>query len=240
MSGEQMPPINRFVAALPEPVSRSVAPQLEPMTFRRGLVLGRAGAPLDQLYFPDRGMVSLVKAMQDGRTVEVGAVGIEGVVGVASLLGMEETAFETIVQVEGSGWCLKAPILRSAMEHSPALKQLVLRYMYYTVNRLAQTAACNRLHTVRERCCRWLLTAHDSAHASTFTLTHEFLALMMGVNRPWLTLTVRGLQRQGIIAYQRASISIRDRRALEEGSCECYETLRQKCDKVYGPQTRRV
>ncbi len=233
MSGERRAPTNRFLAALPEQVSRRLAAQLEPVALRRGIVLAHPGAVADYLYFPDRGLVSLVKVMRDGRTAEVGAIGAEGMIGVAALLGLEKTAFETIVQVEGSGRRLKTPLLRPEMEHNPALKELVLRYMYYSANRLAQTAACNRLHTLRQRCCRWLLTAHDNAQAPTFALTHEFLALMMGVNRPWLTLTVRALQRKGIIKYRRASITVRDRRALEEGSCECYETLRQECERVY-------
>ena len=101
------------------------------------------------------------------------------------------------------------------------------------MNQLAQTAACNRLHSLRQRCCRWLLIAHDNAGEPTFTLTHEFLALMMGVNRPTLTQTVAGLRRGGLIQYARAAVTIRDRRGLESGSCECYESLRAECERVY-------
>ncbi len=105
--------------------------------------------------------------------------------------------------------------------------------MYYSMNQLAQTAACNRLHTLRQRCCRWLLIAHDNAGAPTFTLPHEFLALMMGVNRPALSLTVSALQRRGMIKYARASLTVVSRAGLEEGACEYYATLRRECERVY-------
>jgi CRP-like cAMP-binding protein len=225
---------NRFLAALPPDVSKRIAPQLEPLPLQRGTVLAHTGALSGSLYFPDRGLVSLVKIMADGRTAEVGAIGCEGMVGVSALLGMEQAAFETIVQLDGAGRSIKTSALRAEMEQSPALKELVLRYMYYWVNQLAQTAACNRLHTLRQRCCRWLLTADDNAQGDTFTLTHEFLALMMGVNRPTLSLTVAALQRRGMIKYARASLTIRDRRGLEAGTCECYQALSQECDRVYG------
>jgi len=224
---------NRFLQALPHAVSQRLAKQLEPISLGRGSVITHAGAPAGDLCFPDRGLISLVKIMEDGRTAEVGFVGIEGVVGVSALLGLEQSAFEAIVQVGGSARCIKTSVLRAEMESSLALKELVLRYMYYAVNQLAQTAACNRLHSLRQRCCRWLLTAHDNVGEGTFTLTHEFLALMMGVNRPSLSLTVAMLRRRGLIQYTRASVTIRDRRGLESGSCECYWTLRQECERVY-------
>jgi CRP-like cAMP-binding protein len=226
---------NRFLMALPAEVSHRLARQLEPLALPRGTVLAHSGALAGNLYFPDRGLVSLVKIMGDGRTAEVGFVGIEGIVGVAALLGMEQAAFETIVQLEGAGRSIETSALRAEMEQSPVLKELVLRNMYYSVNQIAQTAACNRLHTLRQRCCRWLLIAHDNAQVAAFTLTHEFLALMMGVNRPTLSLTVAGLQRHGMIKYQRASLTILDRPGLEKGACECYGALREACDTIYQP-----
>lgn len=224
---------NRFLAALPRQVSHRLAEQLQPVLLKRGDVIARPGGPLDHLYFPERGFLSLVKIMGDGRTAEVGVVGTEGMVWVAALLGMEHSAFEVIVQLEGSAQRLRTAALRSAMEESPTLKELVLRYMYYAVNQLAQTAACNRLHTLKQRCCRWLLTAHDNARAETFTFTHEFLALMMGVNRPALSLTVGALQRRGLVRYQRASLTILDPAALRAEACECYESLHHELERVY-------
>lgn len=224
---------NRFLSALPPEAVKRVAARLEPLPPPRGVVLAHAGAFLGKLYFPDQGLVSLVKIMDDGRTAEVGFVGVEGIVGVAALLGMEQAAFETIVQVAGSARTIETALLRAEMERSAALKEIVLRYMYYSMNQLAQTAACNRLHTLRQRCCRWLLTAHDNVGAPTFTLTHEFLALMMGVNRPALSLTLGILQRRRLIEYKRASLTILDRPGLEQGACECFAALRRECDRVY-------
>jgi len=224
---------NRFLAALPAAVSKRIDRHLEALLLERGTALTHAGALAGRLYFPDRGLVSLVKIMGDGRTAEVGFVGTEGIVGVAALLGLKQAAFETIIQLDGTGRAIATPLMRAEMEESPAVKELVLGYMYYSLNQLGQTAACNRLHSLRQRCCRWLLIAHDNAQVQSFTLTHEFLALMMGVNRPTLSLSVAALQRRGMIRYQRASLTIRDRRALEEGTCECYWALRQECDAIY-------
>jgi CRP-like cAMP-binding protein len=225
---------NRILRALPRDLLKRIAEDCEEMQFGLGTVLTHPGGLAHNLYFPDRGLISLVKIMGDGRTAEVGFVGTEGFTGVSALLGMERSAFEAIVQIEGNGRCIRTSTLRNEMERSTKLKELVLRYMYYAVNQLAQTAACNRLHSLRQRCCRWLLTAHDSnAREPTLTLTHEFLALMMGVSRPSLTLTVAGLQRHGIIRYKRASLTIVDRGALESGSCECYETLGKECGRVF-------
>jgi CRP-like cAMP-binding protein len=225
---------NRFLAALPRHVARRLAPHLQPVPLQRGEIIAHAGSVSDHLYFPERGFLSLVKTLGDGRTAEVGVVGTEGVSWIAALLGIEHSAFETVVQLDGSGQRLRTSLLRAEMDESPALKELTLRYMYYAINQLAQTAACNRLHTLRQRCCRWLLAAHDNARAESFTLTHEFLALMMGVNRPALTLTVGALQRSGAIRYQRASLTVLDRRLLEAETCECYDSLRQEIARVYG------
>lgn len=116
---------------------------------------------------------------------------------------------------------------------SPLLRELVMRCLRYEIDHAAQTAACNRLHTLRQRCCRWLLTAQDSVGMPTFTVTHEFLALMMGANRPRLSMMLRTLQEAGTINYRYASVTITDRAALEEASCECYETLRHQIDRLY-------
>ncbi|HKU69909.1 MAG TPA: Crp/Fnr family transcriptional regulator [Burkholderiales bacterium] len=224
---------NRFLRALARGLLHRLSECAEDVQLVRGTILTPPGGLAHHLYFPDRGLISLVKIMDDGRTAEVGFVGTEGFSGVSALLGMERSAFESIVQLDGSGRRIKTAIVRDEMERSAVLKELVLRYMYYAVNQLAQTAACNRLHSLRQRCCRWLLTAHDNAREPTFTLTHEFLALMMGVSRPSLTLTVAGLQRHGLIRYRRASLTVLDRAALESGSCECYETLRKECERVF-------
>ncbi len=230
----EVKPGNRFLAALPGDVSERLAGHLKPIPLPRGTVLAHIGAVTGRLYFPDRGLISLVKIMNDGRTAAVGWIGCDGVVGVASLLGMEQAAYETFVHLEGEARTIETTVLRAEMDKSSALKELVLRYVYYAQNRLAQTSACNRLHTLQQRCCRWLLVAHDNAGEPAFKFTHEFLALMMGVNRPSLSLTVAALQRQKLIRYKRASLAILNREGLERRACECYWSLRNERDSVYG------
>lgn len=206
---------NRLLAAFPRAVWNEIAPQLEPITLQRRMILHQPRAAVQYVYFPDCGLVSLVKGMRDGRTVEVGAVGIDGMTSIDRLLGMEPSTFETVVQVEGYGRRIKITALQVQLEKSHDLKALMLRYMSYKVNQLAQTAACNRLHTLRQRCCRWLLTAQDNVQAETYTLTHEFLALLMGVTRPSVSLALGALQRHGLINCQRASITVVKRQALD-------------------------
>jgi CRP-like cAMP-binding protein len=228
---------NRFLKALPSGVLDRFSSQVEPLIFQQGKVITHPGEPADHVYFLDRGLFSLVKIMADGRMAEVGFVGTEGMIGVSALLGLERSAFQTVVQLDGAGWRLKAEALRLEMEKSHALKELVFRYLYYAELQVLQTAACNRLHNLTQRCCRWLLTACDNARASSFALTQDFLALIMGVNRPSLSLTVNALEQERILAHKRGEITILDRGALERHSCECYETLRQEAERVYHPSS---
>jgi CRP-like cAMP-binding protein len=206
---------NRFLRAFPPEILARVSAELEPVALRRRTVLIEPSVSPSHLYFPDYGLVSLVKTMSDGRTAEVGTVGPEGMVGVAVLVAMAQPMIEAQVQVDGSAHRLRPAALLTEVEQSPPLRELVLRYLRYEIDLAAQRGACNRLHTLRQRCCRWLLAAQDSAEAPTFILTHEFLALMMGVNRARLSMTLRALQRTGVINYRYASITIADRAALE-------------------------
>jgi len=207
---------------------------------QRKKVLVEPGVASPAIYFPDYGLVSLVKTMMDGRTVEIGVVGPEGLIGVPALFGMVQPTFEAIVQVDGAAHRISTPALKAEILRNPLLQALISRYMQYRVSSLAQTAACNRLHTMRQRCCRWLLTTHDAVQRDTFSLTHEFLALMMGVSRSRLSLILQAIQKEGLIGYHYAALTIRDRRALEQGACECYETLRHEAELVINPSTLRV
>ncbi len=223
---------NRLLAALPPHIGQRIRPLLRPVAFRRGDVLEHVGAPTEHLYFPDRGLISLLKVLNDGQISEVGVVGTEGMVGLSALLGIPETPFETVVQLDGEGHRLSIAALQAEMA-DPQLKQLVLRYANYRINRYAQLIACNRLHNLRQRCCRWLLTAADNAKAPTICVTHEFLALMVGTYRPALSATLATLQRDGLIKTQRSSIVIENRAGLVEACCECYETLQEELERIY-------
>jgi CRP-like cAMP-binding protein len=219
----------------PETLSR-LSTKFEPVKLNRKMVLVEPGVTISDVYFPDYGIVSLVKVMRDGRTAEVGAVGPEGMIGVPALLGISQPDYEGVVQLDGVAHRIDKVALKAEMIQSQELRELILRYMEYRVSQLAQTSACNRLHTLTQRCYRWLLTARDSAQSETFTLTHEFLALRMGVSRPRLSLALQVVQQKGLILYRYATVTIADRRALEEGACECYWTLRAEAELVYQPR----
>jgi CRP-like cAMP-binding protein len=224
---------NRFLMAIPPEILARLSAQLERVALERRAILIEPGVSPSHLYFPDCGLVSLVKTMSDGRIAEVGTVGPEGMVGVAVLVGMAQPMIEAQVQVDGSARRLRTAALVAEVEQNPSLRELVLRYLRYEIDLAAQRAACNRLHTLRQRCCRWLLAAQDSAEARSFTVTHEFLALMMGVNRARLSVILRTLQQSGVISYRYASVTIINPAALEQGSCECYGTLRHAADQIY-------
>lgn len=185
----------------------------------------RPGEPMEHVYFPDSGLISLVKSMSDGRTVEVGVIGIDGAAGLFSLYEIEWAIWEAVVQAPGEAFRITAAALRQEMGRNEELSRLFRKYTYVFLSELAQTAACNRLHSLEERCCRWLLIAHDSATSDSFPLTHEFLALMLGVQRSGLSITANILQKAGLIRYTRGRITVTDRPGLEDAACECYQTV---------------
>jgi CRP-like cAMP-binding protein len=225
---------NRLLMALPPEVLARLTAQLESVKLRRGIVLVQSGGQIPYIYFPDCGLVSLVKTMSDGRSAEISFAGPEGLIGLPALLGIAQPDVEAVVQLDGSAHRLAAATFRAEILQDPRLHQLILKYLQYQFSLVSQTAACNRLHTLRQRCCRWLLTAQDCVQAPSFTLTHECLALMLGTNRPRLSITLKALQQAGAIRYRYAFMTIMDRAILEDGSCECYETLlRRQLDEVY-------
>jgi len=219
---------NGFLRALPPESLARLRPHLEPVELVRHQRIYAPGADAAFVYFLARGLVSLVKTMSDGRLVEVGAIGVEGVVCLSSLLGLPEAVLESLVQIPGTGYRIKATVFRDEAARDASLRQLVARYANASISQLAQASACNRLHSLEQRCCRWLLTAHDNARANTFQLTHEFLALMLGVQRPGVSITARGLQQAGLIEYQNGRVTITDRDGLEAAACECYGTVRSQ------------
>ena len=225
---------NRFLLALPESCLKRLKPHLEHLEMRPRDVLIRNGDTIDHIYFFNRGLASLVKTMRDGRMVEIGVVGTSGVVGLFSLLGVERSAWESVVQAPGNALRIARSVVQAEMARSHVLHNMVRRRAALFLGELAQTAACNRLHSLEQRCCRWLLMAHDSAGTDSFPLTHEFLALMLGVQRSGLSIVAGALQRDGFIRYTRGRVNIVDRAGLEAGSCECYATVRAECDHLFG------
>ena len=207
--------------------------QLEPVASERDAVLFEPGAPIAAVYFPRTSVCSIVKIMADGRRVEVGTTGFEGMVGLPVFLGAASTPFQCFVQVPGLGWRLDAEAFRRAAAPGTALHSIVQPYAQYMFDQAAQSVACNRLHAVDRRCARWLLMTHDRVHrAERFPLTQEFLALMLGVRRASVSEAAEALQNAGLIRYRRGGIRVLDRPGLEAASCECYGIVRRHFDRV--------
>jgi CRP-like cAMP-binding protein len=209
------------------------------MDTTRGQVVDRADRPAAHVHFVNRGLISFVKTMHDGRSVEVRTVGVEGVTEPNVLFGIEGALPESIVQVPGTAFRIKRDILSREMDQDSALRGVMQRYAAFAIRQIVQTAACNRLHTLEERCCRWLLIAHDSALSDTFPLTHEFLAMMLGVQRAGVSIAASFLQKAGLIQYTRGSVTITNRAGLEDAACECYGTIRGELDRLFDRRRRR-
>ncbi|WP_414464661.1 Crp/Fnr family transcriptional regulator [Hyphomicrobium sp. DY-1] len=197
-----------------------------------GQVLYRVGDCVDKIYFVNQGPVSSARTMEDGRTMEIGAVGIEGAVGAVALFGFEAAALEYVVSLPTTALYCKTGDLQPEVTRNPRFMTLLQQYCYLAMCQIAQISACNGLHKLEQRCCRWLLTAHDSARADHFQLTHEFLAMTLGVQRASISLTALTLQQEGYIQYKRGQITIIERGGLEATACECYGTIRRLFDRL--------
>lgn len=224
---------NRILQALPQARLEELRPHLEPVRLVPGQVIYHPERPITNSYFITRGLVSLIKTMRDGRTVEIGAIGTEGVTGPDALFGVQDAILECIVQVPGSALRIRSETLRAEMAQCNVLASLLERFVQMIISQIAQTAACNRLHSLEERCCRWLLTAHDSARSDSFSVTHEFLAMMLGVQRTGVSLKVNVLQKAGLIRYSRGRMTIIDRSGLQTAACECYGTIRRQVERMF-------
>ena len=231
---------NLFLRSLSERSLRTLRPQLHPAVLPHGRILERVDGEIDDLYFVDRGLVSLVKTMCDGRAIEVGAVGIEGLTDATALFGVETAVLEAIVQIPGEAWRIGRKALLEAATNDRDLHRQLTRYMRFAIAQLAQNTACNRLHTIEERCARWLLICHDNAGSDEFPLTHEFLAMMLGVQRPGVTLAANILRRAGLIEYGRGRVRIVDRAGLEAVSCECWAETHRAIEELYGVEPERI
>ncbi len=225
---------NFALLSLPQATLKRIRPALERRDTKRGEIVQRADTPFEFVSFIDGGLVSLVKDMRDGRTVEVAAVGIEGIVAPCALLGLSRSVVDAIVEIPGAVWRLKHNVLRREIERDSALRTLIGKYVHFSIIQLVQIAACNRLHHIDERCCRWLLTAQDNAASDTFPLTQEYLAMLLGVQRGGVTEVAHALQEKGLITYRRGMVTIRNRAKLEAMACECHGTLHRSRAQLYG------
>jgi CRP-like cAMP-binding protein len=211
---------------------RRLSPHLEPVSLNHEEDLFTADAPLSHVYFPVSGMISLMVLMEEGRGVEVATVGNEGMVGVAAALGLDTMPHQAITRVPGENLRLPVADFRHALARSPRLEALVRRYVAVTLRHANQLVACNALHPVEARMCRWLLSAHDRVRADRFPITQESLAHMLGVRRQTVTAVASGLQRAGLLAYRRGKARVLNRKGLEAAACECYQVMRSFYDRT--------
>jgi CRP-like cAMP-binding protein len=222
---------NRMLAVLPEADRERLARRLSPTFLEIKRVLFEPGKPIESVYFPLNGVISLVTPLEDGAIVEVATVGNEGVVGVPLVLG-GSLAVRAISQV--SGWVLRmdAGTFLTEVERPGAMRDLTDDYLQALFGQISQAAACNRLHTNEERLSRWLLMSHDRVGLDEFGITHEFLGQMLGSRRATVTLSAGILQAAGLIKYHRGQVTIVDRHGLEQVSCECYGVIRAELESV--------
>lgn len=226
---KKSPPIkNSILAALPRREYERLLPDLELIALPLDVTLYKSGDFIEYVYFPSEGVVSLITHMKSGAAIEVGLIGLDGMVGIPVLLGDKIAFEEAVVQIEGSALRMKSEKLKDGLKnaHNPLLTQLLL-YTRMLMKQVTQTAACNRLHSVEERLARWLLMCHDRVESNELHLTQEFISKMLGTRRASVGSAASGLQAEGMIHYSRGRITVLDRAKLEGASCECYEAAKK-------------
>jgi len=232
---EVRPPLiqNKILAALPKAEYDQLIEHLTPIKLELGDKLYKSDERIKYVYFISTGVVSLVAYMKDGRGVEVGLVGNEGMVGLSIVLGDDRSSNEAIVQIADGALRMDANKLREALKQNSRLLALLLRSTVAMLQQVSQTAACNGSHTVAERLARWLLMCHDRVDGNELRLTQEFIAQMLGTRRSGVSEAAIQLQGEGLIQYSRGNIMILDRQGLEEFGCECYATVKAEADRLF-------
>jgi CRP-like cAMP-binding protein len=218
---------NKILLSIPDKEYALIRPHLEFLIMPHHLSLYEPDQVLEFVHFPNTGMVSLVIATEDGKTVEVGEVGKEGFAGIQAAVGINRNQVREIVQVAGDGFRVRIGALQSVLQSAPGLQRILTRYAIVQGMQFAQTAACNRLHNIEQRLARWLLITQDRVDSATLAITHDFLATMLGTDRPTVSLAAGILQDKQIIEYTRGAVLILNRTKLEDSTCECYGIIQQ-------------
>ena len=223
---------NHLLASLPEAELARWLPQLEPVDMPLGYVVYESGSTLAHVYFPTTSIVSLLYVMENGASAEIAVVGNDGVVGVSLFMGGGSTPSRGVVQSAGRGFRLKASVMNEEFQRAGPVLHLLLRYTQALITQMAQTAVCNRHHTLDQQLCRWLLLSLDRLQDNKLVMTQELIANMLGVRREGVTEGALKLQRAGLISYTRGRITILDRPGLEKRTCECYAVVRKEYDRL--------
>jgi len=226
---------NQLLSALPTEEYQRLLPNLESVSLplkQIKQIIYVPNEPIEYVYFPNNGIVSLVNVTEDGGTVEAATVGNEGMVGIPVLLGADKMIIQAIVQIVGDALRMKADVFKREVTPGTQLHNLLLRYTLALMNLISQSVACNSLHPVEQRCCRWLLLCQERVKSEQFLLTQEFLAQMLGVRRATVSGVAATLQQAGLIRYSRGKITICDRPSLEASSCECYRIVKEEFERL--------
>jgi len=232
MKTAPMPSANDLLTSLPPAEWTRIAPELEAVELPLGKVLYESGATMSHVYFPTTAIVSLLYVMEDGASAEIAVVGHEGVVGIALFMGGETTPSRAVVQSAGQGYRLRASVIKDEFNRSGPVMHLLLRYTQALITQMAQTAVCNRHHSLDQQLCRWLLLSLDRLSGNELVMTQELIANMLGVRREGVTEAALKLARLGLIRYARGHITVLDRPALEGRVCECYSVVKKEYDRL--------
>jgi CRP-like cAMP-binding protein len=232
MSSPQTPKQNHILAALPAEDYARLQPDLEPIPMPLGWALYESGSHMSHLYFPTTSIVSLLYVMESGASAEIAVTGNEGLVGISLFMGGESTPSRAVVQSGGDGYRLNEKALKREFDSGGHLQHLALRYTQALATQMAQTAVCNRHHSVDQQLCRWLLLSLDRLQGNDLIMTQELIANMLGVRREGVTEAAGKLQKNGVIRYSRGRISVLNRPKLEASVCECYAVVKKEYDRL--------
>lgn len=232
--GHDPAPNNALLSGLPRRVQERLMPLLERVAVNAHTIVIEPNEPLRHIWFPTTAVFSIITILPDGRAVEVGTAGPEGMVGIPVLLGVGSMPRQAFVQIAGEALRMDAEAFTAALDEHPEMRRRLLRYAHAYLDDIAQSVACNRLHSLEQRCARWILKTHDRVRGDHLPLTQQFLAFMLGVRRAGVSVAAEALQRAGLIRYQRGKIMILDREGLEAASCPCYAINRDNFQRVVG------
>jgi len=224
---------NRLLARLAPAEYLRLLPLLKSLVLEPDQLLHKPRTPFVYAYFPTRAVTSYLRIMESGAAIEVGTVGNEGMVGASGALRAPESPHQVIVQVSGEGYRIEVKALAAEADRSASFRRLLVTYQAAFHAQVSQSVACNGLHPIGKRCCRWLLMTHDRVGADILPLTHEYLAMMLGVRRASVTDVLGPLRDQGLISYSRGAITVLNRKGLEGAACECYRSVNEEYDRLF-------
>jgi CRP-like cAMP-binding protein len=230
------PKANQLLATLPVADLERWLPQLEAVKLPLGEVLYESGVTLTHVYFPTNAIVSLLYVLENGASAEIAVVGNEGIVGISLFMGGESTPSRAVVQSAGQGYRMKAQFMKDEFSRSGAVLHLMLRYTQALITQMAQTAVCNRHHSLDQQLCRWLLLSLDRLEGNDLVMTQELIANMLGVRREGVTEAALKLQKAKLIRYTRGHITVLDRAGVEQRTCECYAVVKKEYDRLLPQQ----